>query len=172
MSIAAAEMTDPFESVYTFIRSSGENVHIASARLRAWCLQQDTQGKLERLRWPIPANFVSECLAENIISIPHVQQLQWALPHNLTDWEPIILAEGGTCTTDGNPNTMLVDGHHRAFIAYQAGCRFVICWALSPKQWQPFRIEGRHQFSKRELADYPIIKPLIDRWSDAAAERN
>jgi hypothetical protein len=142
------------DQIYEFTTDTGELLYIASGRLRAWCLEQDAQGKLERLAWVMPKDFVPE------ISIERVQQLLKILPRNMFEWEPIILGE----VSDNPPDAHIIDGRHRIFLAQKSGSTHIMAWILKPVQWQPFafrELDDLQRATARQLA--PKAK-LVTSW--------
>jgi hypothetical protein len=146
------DFCDPFEPIYSFVASDGTNTHIASARLRVWCLEQTT---LERVYVPVEQQLAAQFISENIVSGTRVGQLVRTLPSRVEDWEPLIFAKDGQ-TTRGRPDVMLVDGHHRYVLAALASVA-PLAWVLEPEQWRPFQIADYITLTQEELREMPIL---------------
>lgn len=156
MPLTKADFTDPFEPIYTFVDGrTGENVHIASTRLRAWCIEH--RAELEVQAIPVDKKLAASFQEKNAILPKRVHTLLAKLPEDMEQWEPIIYAHDGSFGSNGGPNVMLVDGHHRYFAAALIGAPFILGWFLTVPQWEPFKIEGLREYSEQELVDEPII---------------
>lgn len=162
MALTRADITDPFEPIYTFVDHNGVNTHIASKRLREWCLEQDKLGQLERQLIPIDQELARSFFEKNAVLPQRVQALRQTLPVDMIDWEPIIYCHDGSFGANGGPNVLLVDGHHRYAAAALEGAPFVLGWFLTVQQWEPFQIVGLKDYTEQQLIDQPIISK--DHW--------
>lgn len=154
--LTRADFSDPFEPIYSFVeRATGQNVHIASTRLRTWCLEHASE--IEVLAVPVSRALAKSFLELNAILPQRANELLATLPEDMEQWEPLIYAHDGSFGDNGGPNVMLVDGHHRYYAAAQIGAPFILGWMLTTAQWEPFRITGLHEYTEQQLVDEPII---------------
>lgn len=141
----------PREPIYTFIAWDGTNIHIHSSRLRTWCLEH--RKDLEIVGVPVDRNLAHRFLTENVASRERVKELM--LRNDALD--PIIFCKDNTFT-EGRPDVMLVDGHHR-FVLYAAlEIPFIPSFFLDYAAWQPFRIVNIPPIDHEALRAMPITK--------------
>lgn len=138
---------DPKEPIYTFVDNDGSNVHIASERLRKWTLTQ----KLETFLVPMNFKLAQRFLLDNVADPMRVIQL---LAKKQLD--PVIFCKTGT-TTNGFPDVMLVDGHHRYVLAWKLQMHYIPAYTLEQHQWRPFEIEGCLDLTQEQLTAMPIL---------------
>lgn len=152
MPLTLADFSDPFEPIYTFVeKATGANVNIASERLRKWTL---TVG-LETVLVPVSRKMCSTWLEDNIISASRVAELyQRARGGEIL--APVLFAKDGQMT-DGKDDVMLVDGHHRYFLAALCGC-LLPAHVLEVEQWEPFKIVGFPAMDDSTLKALPITR--------------
>jgi hypothetical protein len=137
MPLTLADFTNPFEPIYTFVeRATGANVNIASERLRQWTL---TAG-LEVDGVPVDRALAGSFVRDNIVAPRWCEHLLSLVERGMK-FPPVIFAKDGG-ETNGAPDVMLVDGHHRYFIAAMSGMRFIPAYVLEVAQWKPFEILG------------------------------
>lgn len=140
------------EPVYTFVANDGTNTHIHAGRLRAYLQSQNHEIILAPVRKALAQRF----LAENAISMERVAELtarQLALAPDAPP-DPIIL-----CHTPGGQNEyMLVDGHHRYFIAAFANRAWIHSWLVEPDIWEAFQVINLRDLTQAELNAAPLGK--------------
>lgn len=147
----------PFKaSIYTFVTHSGENIHIFAGGLRLHCLESKT---LEIFIVPVNFEMGQRLLRDNIISPVRAQELYTRFQSSKEGIEPVIFCKDGTLSeTNGQPNVMLVDGHHRYFLAASLKVPLIAAYVLEPEDWQPFQISGLPDTTQAALQAAPITK--------------
>jgi len=138
--IPMAEMREG-ESIYSHVLPCGTNVHIAAARLRLHLLTHQPTPFLV----PIDLNLCHTFYAARAIDDARILSLT---PHELS--EPIILCKDLTLT-EGRPDVLFCDGHHRYVRRALDGERWIKAWLVEYADWQPFRIEGHPTLSQESL---------------------
>lgn len=142
----------PSEPICTFIDDSGSQIDIAANRLRLFCKAVS----LSVFLIPIDHSFAQTFVTQNVISLSRVDQLRNHFTYELPD--PIIF-----CITDPLERAgMLVDGHHRYFLASQHRHKMIRAHVLPESIWLPFRISGCKPLTKQELRDIPITHRPLD----------
>jgi hypothetical protein len=136
-------------NIYTFVGDDGNTTHINSEGLRLWCVAN----KPEIFLMPMKDEVAKQMIPDNVVSIERVRQLS-----TRKDLAPIIMVKDGTIGSNGGPNGMLVDGHHRYFLAFLRGQPFIEGHFLEEHQWRPFQIHWLRGMSKDELRRRPITK--------------
>jgi hypothetical protein len=155
MPLTLADFSDPFEPIYTFVdKRSGMNVNIASARLCAWC----EGAELEVVGVPVNRRLAGSFIRDNIVAPKWCEHLLSLVEQGMA-FPPVIFAKDGN-ETNGAPDVMLVDGHHRYFIAAMSGVRFIPAYVLEVEQWRPFEILGLRDTTAEALKAAPITKEL------------
>lgn len=152
----SASSFSPKEPIYTFITPSGENINIAASKLRLHCMGLDSGPTLRpayRFKvfdFPIRPALAESFVHDNIISTARVIEL-------LTKprLDPIIAAVYDH-DANGLPNVMLVDGHHRYYLAHAMKLPHIPAFVLQPEEWHPFQISGCPTISQDELRSIPI----------------
>jgi hypothetical protein len=147
-------MFDPFKPIFTFIADDGENIHIDTHALHDWCISQQKQGKLEIFDIPLKYDLAASFIPENVISIDRIRELNKKPIASLT---PIIMAKDGTLTNNA-PNVMLVDGHHRFFLACLRNQLCIPGHLLEVHQWKPFQLHNLPSITKEQLRRSPLLK--------------
>jgi len=143
------------ELTYTFIDDDGKNIFIASERLRRWCL--DNRSKLAVEWTPVDVKLAKSFLKENVVSPERLKQMTVL---NLED--PAIFAKDGGYT-NGAPDVMLVDGHHRYTYSAMIKRDLIKSWILELNQWKPFEVVGLGDFyTQEQLRNQPVFKK--DYW--------
>lgn len=140
--------------IYTFIDNAGVNTHIDSENLRLWCLKTP---KLELFNIPIQTAVAVEMVHINVISLDRFLELR-RRKHQREHFDPIIMVKDGTIGSNGRPNVMLVDGHHRYFIAASDNEPYIEGWILEVAQWKPFQIKSQINLTQQQLIDLPPTK--------------
>lgn len=138
----------PFETLYTFVANDGTNTHIAAERLRQWCLAAPN---LEIFEVPVEKRIAEGFIKRNIVSYANCVRL---VTHQHLN--PLIYAKTGTFT-EGRPDVMLVDGHHRYVYAAAAGRRTFPAFILEEAEWHPFRVAGALNLTQEELEAVPVL---------------
>jgi hypothetical protein len=137
----------PFEPVFTFVANDGENVTIHSGRLRDKVLRS----KLEVVLTSIDKEIANSYIENNCVRMDRVKELE-----KRKNLDPIIYCEDGF--TNGVPDVMLVDGHHRYVMAMFVGLKeipSVIC----PKEfWKPFQVAELDKITAEQLKAIPVLK--------------
>lgn len=140
---------DPFAPIYTWIdKKTGDNVNIASGLLREACLRY-----LRKLivQIPIDHEVASTFLRDNIISKMHLERLR--LRYTQEEPEPIIV-----CHLRKGAHDMIVDGHHRYYLAHTYKHDWIRGWYLDEPGWRMFQISGLKDWTQEQLRDVPVIK--------------
>lgn len=136
------------DPIYTFVADDGTNTHIDSKLLREWCLSN--KSSLEVFATPVDPKLALRFQDENIISPVRVFEL-W----HRRDLDPVIYCKSGTFT-DGRPDVMLVDGHHRYTLAAAKAWPVIPAYILELNQWKPFQIDGLPDLTVDFLRAMPI----------------
>lgn len=138
------------KNIFTFIDKDGVNVHIDSEGLRQWCLKTNP----EIFSLPLNYTLAHEMLRDNVVSLERVRELIT----RKVRLDPIIMVKDGTIGSNGHPNAMLVDGHHRFFIACASGWSHIEGYFLEYSEWKPFQIHGLPSVTREQLKASPITK--------------
>ena len=142
---------DRFHHIYTFVDNDGTNIHIDSTALREWCLSNKD---LIVYDIPMKRDLGLEFLRDNVISLERIKEL---ISKQRT-LDPIIMCKDGTYDDKGAPNVLIVDGHHRYFLACLADLKIIPGYCLEVEQWKPFIMEGLPKLTQDQLRKAPIIK--------------
>jgi len=144
--------------IYTWINEeTGENFHIHTPKLRDWIAKQDLHGKLEILQTRVHEEIAADFMRVNSVSPERIVQLATEAMLGKRKLDPIIFCERGTYT-NGEPDVMLVDGHHRYMIFAIAKIPMIPCYVLKPRQWMPFRVIDAPDLNIEQLARIPLIE--------------
>lgn len=141
--------------IYTFIDNDGVNIHIDSDNLRLWCLKNIAA--LELFSIPIREGIAVEMVKNNVLSLDRVLELRQRRLKG-ERFDPVIMVKDGTTGSNGAPNVMLVDGHHRYFIAASDKEPIIKGWVLEIEQWKPFQVEPSIKLTQQQLIDLPPTK--------------
>jgi hypothetical protein len=145
-------MNSPITPIYTFVADDGENIHIDTDALRTWCLHT----KPEIFDIPLKYDVATSFLHDNVIALDRIHELFQRPPSSL---DPIIMAEDGTTHPEnGGPNVLLVDGHHRFFLACLRGWAYIPGHVLKVPEWTPFRLHNLPSITRDQLCASPILK--------------
>lgn len=136
-------------NVYTFVGDDGENIHIDSEALRVWCMLT----KPEVFWIPLKYELAYDFIRDNVVDPFRIQELA-----KRKDLDPIIMVKDGTLGDNGHPNAMLVDGHHRYFIACMCKMEVIPGYMLEVEQWKPFQLHGIPKMTKEQLVRTPVTK--------------
>jgi len=134
------------EGIYTFVAKDGSNTNIASNRLHDWC----ATANLEIHAAPVDQKLAQSFLRNNIASLDRCLKL--LTKGNLS---PIIFCHEGSFT-EGRPDVLFVDGHHRYTLCGMMKLPYIPAYMLLPSQWEPFRITDLPDMTQSELLDLPI----------------
>ena len=159
--IEASEM-QRFEAIYSFVASDGTNTHIASKRLERWT--QEHARELEVGLVACERELAQSFVREDSVAVRWCEQMLDSIKERkltFEDFPPIIFAKDGG-ETEGRPDVMLVDGHHRYVVHALIGCQFIKAICLEVHQWEPFRIIGLRDQTAEQLRRAPIIKEIKD----------
>jgi hypothetical protein len=123
------------------------NIHVDSEKLRQWCAAH--RSELECLLTPVNPKIASSFLEDNVIDLDHAKEVL-----KMPALDPIIYGLSGTFT-NGNPDAILIDGHHRYFLAWVTKHEFIPSYLLKPEQWEPFKIDGLPSLTEEQLRAMP-----------------
>jgi hypothetical protein len=137
------------KQIYTFVGDDGVTTHIDSEALRLWCVAN----KPEIFLMPMRPEVAEQMIPDNVVSIDRVRQLSLR-----KDLAPIIMVKDGTTGPNGHPNAMMVDGHHRYFLAFLRKQPYIEGHFLEEHQWKPFQIHWLRDMSAEELRRRPVTK--------------
>lgn len=142
---------------YTYVdKITKEVIQIYVDGLRKHCLQVHL-----RDRWVnVPVSFatMNKLIDENSVNQKRVKKLIREIKHT-GKIEPVIFCHDGNFT-EGRPDVMLVDGHHRYVAAAMSFAKFIPAWIIPIKEWEPFRIKQVRNITADELLKAkPIIQP-------------
>jgi hypothetical protein len=141
-------MINPFKPIFTFVADDGENIHMDVEALRDWCLRTSPEVFNIPLKYELAATFIPE----NVITLDRVRELS-----KRKDLSPIIMAKDGTIT-NGAPNCMLVDGHHRFFLACLRKQTYIPGHLLEEAEWKPFQLHNLPSITRDQLRRSPLLK--------------
>jgi hypothetical protein len=147
-------MFDPFKPIFTFIADDGENIHIDTVELRTWCVAQQKLDKLEIFNIPLKYDLAATFIPENVIAPARIRELS---QRPVTSLDPIIMVKDGT-ETNNAPNCMLVDGHHRFFLACLRKWTHIPGHLLEVSEWKPFQLHNLPSLTRDQLRRSPILK--------------
>jgi hypothetical protein len=150
MALPARDYADG-DPVYTFVAEDGTNTHIDSARLRIWCEAGALSGMLKPCWVPVEPWIAKKFFADNTVSMTRVLELA----RGRTRLTPIIYAKDGG-VTNGRPDVMLVDGHHRYCLWAMLGAPACQAYVLAQAQWEPFKIAGLPSITADDLRSMPL----------------
>lgn len=136
-------------NIYTFVADDGENIHIDSEGLRLWTKLAKPEVFWIPLRYELAWDFIRD----NVVDPFRIQELA-----NRKELDPIIMVKDGTIGSNGHPNAMLVDGHHRYFIACMCRLEVIPGHMLEVEQWKPFQLHGIPKMTKEQLVRTPVTK--------------
>ena len=157
MTIDARDM-GLFEPLYTFVSDEGENINIASARLRAWT--NDKANGIETVLVPCRHEVAEKFLAEGSVSVEHCVQLaRQVCDEGLKLW-PVLLALYGNVPIeeDLTQDVICVDGHHTTLLFAMSGAKEMPVQFITRAQWEPFRVIGLRDISQSTLRAMPVMK--------------
>jgi hypothetical protein len=121
----------PFEPVFTFVGFDGKNVSIHSGRLREEVLKIQPEVVLI----PVNKKIAKSYIDNNCVNLTRVLELL-----EREDLDPVIFCENGF--TDGKPDVMLVDGHHRYVMCALLDTPHIPAVILYQDFWRRFQIVG------------------------------
>jgi hypothetical protein len=145
---------DPFKPIFTFVADDGTNYHIDTHALRDWCVGQLKLAQLEVFLIPLKYDLAATFIPENVIAPARIRELS---QRPVASLDPIIMAKDGTLTNNAS-NVMLVDGHHRFFLACLRKQTFIEGHLLEPSQWKPFQLHNLPSITKEQLRRSPLLK--------------
>lgn len=137
----------PGDPIYTFVAKDGTNVHVDAEKLRVWCAEH--RAELQVLSTPVESEHALKFLSDNALNIDNLMKVS-----KMASFDPLIYGHDGTYN-EGAPNVLLIDGHHRYFVAFARGWKWIDAYVLSPEQWHPFRIAGLDDFTEELLRAIP-----------------
>lgn len=140
------------EQIYTFVDDNGTNVHIASGKLLQWCLANNP----EVFNTPVEDGIAAGFIRDNSVDLARAL----ALTRKQLE-TPITYCKSGTFT-NGGPDVMLADGHHRYLRAALDGKKEIAAWVLEKEQWEPFKIDGLFDLTQEQLRNEPVIRPVYE----------
>lgn len=144
----------PHYPIYTFVDKAGVNTHIDSPRLRLWCLANERNPELEQGLAPVDRELANSFLRDNVVSMSRVIELL-----GKEELDPIILCQDGTfSSSNGGPNVMLVDGHHRLVLAAKLKLPQIPAFMVKLEQWKPFQVTNILDLTEEQLLAAPIQK--------------
>ena len=137
------------KSVFSFVQDDGTNIHVDAEKLRLWCIENKPE-----IFW-IPLNYelIKIFKRDNTISSERVVELS-----KRKDLDPIIMVKDGTIGSNGHPNAILVDGHHRYALACLRGQKIIEGYFLEEAQWRPFQIHWLRDITAEQLRARPVTK--------------
>jgi prepilin-type processing-associated H-X9-DG protein len=135
--------------LYTFVDNDGNNIHVNAIALREWCIKN----KPEIFWIPMKYEVAVQMVHDNSVSQKRVKELS-----KRKDLDPIIMVKDGTFGDNGGPNVLLVDGHHRYFLAACRKQAVIEGHVLEEAQWRPFQLHDLPKVTKEELIATPITK--------------
>lgn len=135
-------------AVYTFVDNEGVNTHVDSELLRQWCAAHTSE--LEVRLTPVASDIARSFLTDNVVDIDHLKRVM-----RMKTLDPLIYGHTGDFT-NGNPDVLLIDGHHRYFCAWLCKVAWMPAYILSPEQWHPFQIEGLPSQTHEQLRRAPV----------------
>lgn len=142
----------PGSFIYSFVeKDTGKNTHVDSELLRKWCAEhkEELRAKEQIQLTPVTARIAVSFLEGNVIDLGHA-----AAVGKMETLDPIIYGKTGTITNDA-PDVLLIDGHHRYFLAWATKTRFIPAYLLEPDQWRQFEIHGMPDLTEDMLRALP-----------------
>jgi hypothetical protein len=137
------------DGIYTFIDNDGVNTHIDAEGLRKWC----AANKPEVFWIPLNYEIALQMMKDNVIAAERIVELS-----NRKDLDPIIMCKDGTFGDNGGPNCMMVDGHHRYYLACLSKMEAIPGYFLDVEQWKPFQLHGLPNITRDQLIAAPILR--------------
>jgi hypothetical protein len=138
----------PTTPIFTWISDRGENINIHSSALRECCLHYRPQVINVAIDHDLAATF----LKHNIINAARIAQLANRYLHEPV--EPILFCEHRA----GNPDALLVDGHHRYYLAHTYNSLYLRAWMIPEEAWRPFTLKNVPNITRQQLRDLPTTK--------------
>jgi hypothetical protein len=143
--IKASEL-ELMEMVYSFVSDDGENIHIATTRLLAWCEENEP----EIVVTPIEAKVAVQFIQERAVSR---ERCAWFLSHREELVKPIIVGEADRAWRGSQVLHYLIDGHHRYVVYATLRIPLIKTHILTRDIWTQFQISGIPDISKEQLID-------------------
>jgi len=137
------------ETIFSFVEDDGTNIHINAGALRLWCIEN----KPEIYSLPLNYDLMEIFERDNTISPERVEELS-----KRKDLDPIIMVKDGTLGSNGHPNAIIVDGHHRYALACLRGQQYIEGYFLEEAQWRRFQIFGLPDITAEQLRKSPVTK--------------
>jgi hypothetical protein len=137
------------ETVFSFVCDDGTNIHVNAGALRLWCIEN----KPEICWLPLNYDLMKIFKTDNTVSSERIVELS-----KRKDLDPIIMVKDGTIGSNGHPNAILVDGHHRYALACLRGQKYIEGYFLEEAQWRPFQIFGLRDVTAEDLRNSPVTK--------------
>jgi hypothetical protein len=137
--------------IYTFVAEDGSNTHVDSEKLREWCA-----ANRETLEWfytPVKPEIAKSFERDNVIDVVHAIRVA-----SMDKLDPIIYGKTGTLGANGGPDVILIDGHHRYYVAWKLGSDMIPGYVLEPEQWREFEIIGLPSLTEEQLRRAPTSK--------------
>lgn len=128
----------PLDPIYIFVGNDGEQVIIDTDALYEWCKLYPPKV------WSVPLDeaAVQEMLRDNCIQLSRLQEMLIATVADAAAFsDPVIFLKTGT-QTNGEPDALLCDGHHRYCVRWACRESFIDGYVLDHEQWEPFVIHG------------------------------
>lgn len=135
----------PGTHIYSFVGHDGVNINIDAEKLRLWCAEHRPEVRLT----PVRASIAVDFLDGNVVDLEHVKEVML-----LPTLDPIIYGQTGI-GDNGLPDVILIDGHHRYFIAWLTREQFIPAYLVPEKIWREFEIIGLPQITEEELRAMP-----------------
>jgi len=162
---------EQFEPLYQFVANDGENINIASRRLRAWANEASARGEIETFVAPCEDTMAEKFIRERSVDPRHVAELLLRDPRTL--WPVLFGIEraGEWLTTrdgaQGFGDVITIDGHHTYVAHCIARCPFVRAHFLRREEWERFRVTGVPSTTAEELhASAPRSAVIVPRRTE------
>jgi hypothetical protein len=141
-SMIKLEEMGHMEAIYSFVALNGENLHIASGRVRTWC----EKNRPEVFIIPMDEQLAAQFIVEN--SVTQARCL-W-LSKNVEECrKPVIIGE---CKSGpGGHSHYMIDGHHRYVVYAFLKLPHISCHILTESVWRQFTISGVPDITQEEL---------------------
>lgn len=137
--------------IYTFVDKHGVNTHIDSGRLRRSVLRNPPI--LQHI--PVEEKLVKQFLETDAVDPQRVRQLLFEWLAGTRKFDPVILVQDGGFT-NGRPDVLYVDGHHRYLVAHIAKLPSIPAYVLEPSRWKSFEIRGLPPLTHQRLKEMPL----------------
>lgn len=151
----------PMEPVYTFVSDEGENINIASGRLREWA--NDKANDIATVTVDCETCVAEKFIAEGSVDFEHAGKVfarllarepLWPVLFGLSDHDGRIEADGVY------GDVLTIDGHHTYLAHVMLGLTKCRAQFILRSQWEPFSVVGLPDITRQQLINEPHFQQI------------